>query len=266
MQTVIQHSLDTNIAKQISVDFQIYNAHIRHQVCVDLNALRQQYQTDFNAVPKIDFAQVKLFIFDMDSTLINIECIDEIADFANLKPQIAALTRRAMCGELDFNISLIERTALLKGLDIGILERVYTERLALNPGGRALIEFFKNRGVKTAVVSGGFDFFSNRLAAEIGLNYARANKLGIKNSQLTGKVEGDIINAHAKAKFVIELCEICKISTGQAMVAGDGANDLEMMSIAGVSVAYHAKPVVVKNADIVINFGGLDKIIDFFVG
>ena len=186
------------------------------------------------------------------------------ADFANLKPQVSAITERAMQGELDFNSSLVERVALLKYLDTSVLDQVYTQRLQVNPGGEALIQFFKNRGIYSAVVSGGFTYFTDRLAKDIGLNHSRANVLEIEDSQLTGKVKGGIINATAKAKFVKELCDQYSISTSQTIVAGDGANDLEMMAIAGLSIAYHAKPLVVKKANIVISYGGLDNIMDFF--
>jgi phosphoserine phosphatase len=270
MKTIIQHSTDLEIATHISAtyhcDIKPYNNHIRlytNQV-IDLNELRQTHSTDFNYLPTLDFSQIKLFVSDMDSTLINIECIDEIADFANIKPQVAAITERAMQGELDFNASLIERVSLLKGLDIGVLDKVYTERLQVNPGGKDLIKFFKDQGIRSAVVSGGFTYFTHRLAKNIGLDHDRANELDIENNQLTGITQGSIINATAKAEFVVELCEQYDISPNQVIVAGDGANDLEMMSIAGLSVAYHAKPSVIKQANIVISFGGLDKIVDLF--
>ena len=270
MKTIIQHSTDLEVATSISAthhcDIKPYNNHIRlytDQV-IDLNELRQAHLTDFNYLPAIDFSQIKLFESDMDSTLINIECIDEIADFANIKPQVAAITERAMNGELDFNSSLIERVSLLKNLDISVLNQVYSERLQVNPGGKELIQFFKTKGIKSAVVSGGFTYFTDRLAKDIDLNHSRANSLGVKNNQLTGEVQGNIINATAKAEFINELCNKYSISPEQVIVAGDGANDLEMMLIAGLSVAYHAKPLVEKKADIVISYGGLDNIIDFF--
>ena len=270
MQTIIQHSTDLETARKISAtyhcDVKPYSNHIRLYTdqAIDLNALRQTYSTDFNYLPEIDFSQIKLFVSDMDSTLINIECIDEIADFANLKPQVAAITERAMQGELDFNASLIERVALLKGLDVAVLNQVYTERLKVNPGGKDLIQFFKSQNIYNAVVSGGFTYFTNQLAKDIGLDHARANELDIENNQLTGITQGSIINASAKAEFVKELCQQYNISTEQVIVAGDGANDLAMMKVAGLSVAYHAKPSVLAQANIVISFGGLDKIRDFF--
>jgi phosphoserine phosphatase len=177
---------------------------------------------------------------------------------------VAAITELAMQGKLDFNASLIERVALLKGLNVSVLDQVYTERLQVNPGGVELIQFLKAKGVKSAVVSGGFTYFTNRLAKDIGLDHARANNLNIQNNQLIGTIQGDIINATAKAEFVNELCNQYAVSPEQVIAIGDGANDLEMMSIAGLSIAYHAKPLVVKKADIVISYGGLDNIMDFF--
>ena len=179
MKTIIQHSTDLEIATHISAtyrcDIKPYNNHIRlytNQV-IDLNELRQAYLTDFNHLPDLDFSQIKLFVSDMDSTLINIECIDEIADFANIKPQVAAITERAMQGELDFKTSLIERVALLKGLDIDVLNKVYADRLRVNEGGRELVQFLKTKSIKTSVVSGGFTFFTNRLAKDLGLDHSR---------------------------------------------------------------------------------------------
>lgn len=266
MQTLIQHNLDTKIAEQISVNFKVFNTHIRHQVSTDLNMLRGRYKVDFNYLPEqIDTSKIRLFVSDMDSTLINIECIDEIADFANLKPKVANITERAMLGELDFDASLIERVALLKDLDVGVLDRVYTQRLEVNPGGRELVQFLKKIGIACAVVSGGFTYFTERLAKDIGLDHMKANVLGIEQGKLTGVSEGKIINAQAKADFVKQLCEDYAINTDQCIVVGDGANDLKMMEVAGISVAYHAKKTVQETADIVINYGGLDKIMDLFI-
>ena len=271
MNTIIQHSINLEIATKISTkydcDFKRYSSHIRLHTDqqIDLDELRQNYQIDFNYLPdSFDFQKAAIFISDMDSTLINIECIDEIADFAGFKPQVANITERAMQGKLDFNASLIERVALLKGLNISVLDQVYTERLQVNPGGVELIQFLKDKGIKSAVVSGGFTYFTDRLAKDIGLDHARANNLSIKSNRLIGTIQGDIINATAKAEFVNELCNKYSVSPKQVIVAGDGANDLEMMSIAGLSIAYHAKPLVVEKANIVINHGGLDNIIDFF--
>jgi phosphoserine phosphatase len=177
---------------------------------------------------------------------------------------VAEITERAMQGELDFSASLIERVALLQGLDIAVLNRVYVERLKVNKGGEALIQFLKTQHIKTAVVSGGFTYFTQRLAQDIGLDYNRANTLAIEDNRLTGKVKGDIIDATAKAEFLAELCAKHQILPHQAIAIGDGANDLEMMAVAGLSVAYRAKPAVLEYADIVINYGGLDIMVDFF--
>ncbi len=270
MNTIILHTKDLHIANKIAdvigVTFESKPSHFRFSTdeSIDIEVLRKVFDVDINYLPVFNFSKVKLFVSDMDSTLINIECIDEIADFANLKPKVAKITERAMQGELDFNASLVERVALLKGLDISVLNRVYTERLKVNHGGKELIQFFKTQGIKTAVVSGGFKYFTHRLVQDIGLDCDCANELMVENNQLTGKVDGDIVNAATKAEFVSKLCGKYKISPSQVIVAGDGANDLEMMALSGLSVAYHANPIVIKKANIVINVSGLDKIMDLF--
>ena len=271
MKTIIQHSPNLEIAIQIAslhdCNVKQYNSHIRLYTNqeVDLDILRQDYQMDFNYLPDLfDFKRVALFVSDMDSTLINIECIDEIADFSGFKPQVASITERAMQGELDFNTSLVERVALLEGLNVEVLNKVYTERLQVNPGGKELIQFFKSKSIKSAVVSGGFTYFTDRLAKDIGLDHSRANVLEVDNNRLTGITQGDIVNAAAKAEFVHELCAQYSIDASQVIVVGDGANDLEMMNVAGLSIAYHAKRIVAEQADITINVGGLDKIMDLF--
>ncbi len=270
MNIIILHTQDLAIANKmaeiIGVGFEVKATHCRFVVDerIEIAPLREALGVDVNYLPAFDFAQAKVFVSDMDSTLINIECIDEIADFANLKPQVAAITERAMQGELDFNASLVERVALLKGLDESVLERVYTERLEVNHGGRELVQFLKTQGLITAVVSGGFTYFTQRLAQDIGLDYNHANTLTIKENRLTGEVEGEIVNAAIKAEFVTQLCTKTQSTPSQMIVVGDGANDLAMMAVAGLSVAYHAKTIVAEKADIVINVGGLDKIIDLF--
>ena len=271
MKTVILHSQDLAIAKLVSkkVDAVIQHkrTHFRFTTnkIIDLDALREVFKLDFNFVPE-SFSPNKtaLLVSDMDSTLINIECIDEIADFANLKPQVAKITELAMQGKLDFDASLAQRVALLKGLDVSVLEKVYTNKLQVNSGGKELIDFLKRKHIKSAVVSGGFTYFTDRLTKDIGLDYSRANILEVENGCLTGLTQGSIINAKAKADFVHELCQLHTFEATQVIVVGDGANDLEMMKVAGLSVAYHAKSIVAKQADISINIGGLDKIIDLF--
>ena len=206
----------------------------------------------------------KLAVMDMDSTLITIECIDEIADMQGLKPQVAAITEAAMRGELDFRESLARRVALLKGLDVGALQRVYDERLKLSPGAGQLIDGFKRAGIKTLLVSGGFTFFTDRVKARLGLDYANSNTLGVAEGRLTGMVDGAVIDADAKAAKLRETCALIGCEPSQAIAIGDGANDLKMMAAAGLSVAYHAKPVVRQQASFAISHNGLDALLKLF--
>ena len=195
--------------------------------------------------PTAKLADFGLVAMDMDSTLITIECIDEIADFCGLKAEVAAITEASMRGEIkDFNESLTRRVALLKGLDAGALERVYEERLRLSPGAERMLEGARAAGLKTLLVSGGFTFFTERLKTRLGLDYTRANTLEIVDGKLTGKVVGDIVNADEKARTLIDTCEKIGIEPKRAIAMGDGSNDLKMMAEAGLSVAFRAKPVV----------------------
>ena len=205
-----------------------------------------------------------LLVMDMDSTLITIECIDEIADMQGLRPQVAAITEAAMRGELEFRDSLLRRVALLAGLDAGALQRVIDERLQLSPGAETMLAAVRAAGMKTLLVSGGFSFFTQRMQARLGLDYTRANELEIVDGKLTGRVLGEIIDAQAKRRTVESTCALLGLTTAQAIVMGDGANDLEMMAIAGMSVAFHAKPVVRQKADVALNFVGLDGILALF--
>jgi len=206
-------------------------------------------------------ADFGLVAMDMDSTLITIECIDEIADMQGLKPQVAAITEAAMRGELDFAASLTRRVALLEGLDAAALERVYDERLRISPGGEAMLAAVKAAGLKTLLVSGGFTFFTERLKARLGLDYTHANVLEIDNGKLTGRVIGGIVDAAEKMRTVQRVCADIGVDTKQAIVMGDGANDLKMMSVAGLSVAFRAKPVVRAQANVALNFAGLDGLL-----
>jgi phosphoserine phosphatase len=210
----------------------------------------------------IDFGLVAM---DMDSTLITIECIDEIADFCGLKDEVAAITEASMRGEIkDFDESLTRRVALLKGLDAGALERVYEERLQLSPGAEVMLAGARAAGLKTLLVSGGFTFFTDKLAARLGLDFTRANTLEIVDGKLTGKVTGEIINAEMKARTLRETCATLGIDPAQAIAMGDGSNDLKMMAEAGLSVAFRAKPVVREAADVAFNFVGLDGVLRLF--
>lgn len=209
-----------------------------------------------------ELSEFKLVAMDMDSTLITIECIDEIADMQGLKPQVAAITEAAMRGELDFAASLTQRVALLEGLDAAALQRVYDERLKLSPGAEAMLEAVQKAGLKTLLVSGGFTFFTERLKQRLGLDYTHANELEIVDGKLTGKVLGGIVDAEEKQRTVERVCAELGISPSEAIVMGDGANDLKMMGIAGLSVAFRAKPVVRSQADVALNFVGLDGILN----
>ncbi len=236
--------------------------HKRPLSAAALLQLRQQLHFDINPVPAdFDPGGIRLLISDMDSTLINIECVDEIADFANLKSEVASVTEAAMRGELDFADSLMQRVHLLKGLDEGVLQRVYSSRLKLNPGAEQLLAGLKQRGIKTALVSGGFTYFTERLKQRLSLDFSLANVLAVDNGRLTGKIAGDIVGADAKRDFLIQLCKELNIEPRQAVAVGDGANDLKMMIPAGLSVAYRAKPAVQEQADVAINRGGLDSIL-----
>ena len=207
-------------------------------------------------------ADYTLLAMDMDSTLITIECIDEIADMQGLKPQVAAITESAMRGEIAFAESLRQRVALLAGLEAHALHKVYEERLRLSPGAEELLAAVKAADIKTLLVSGGFTFFTDHLRARLGLDFSNANQLEIVDGTLTGKVHGAIVDAQAKKETVKTVCDGLGIHPSQAIVMGDGANDLEMMSIAGLSVAYRAKPVVREQADVALNFCGLDGLLN----
>ena len=225
----------------------------------DLSAYCFSHAIDFGFVPAAQkLSEFGLVVMDMDSTLINIECIDEIADMQGLKPQVAEITEAAMRGELDFAESLRRRVALLKGLDESALQRVYDERLQLNPGAEKMLVELKKCGIKTLLVSGGFVFFTERLKARLGLDFAYANTLEIAHGKLTGRVLGDIVDAAAKADFLIQTRTTLGLQASQVIAMGDGANDLKMMRAAHVGIAYHAKPVVRAQANYALNFVGLD--------
>ncbi|NOZ55075.1 MAG: phosphoserine phosphatase SerB [Gammaproteobacteria bacterium] len=228
----------------------------------ELSALRQKISCDINMLPEwFDPAQVRLLITDMDSTLISIECIDEIADFLGIKPDVAAITRAAMRGEIDFNTSLQQRVSLLKGLSADVLHNVYNERLRLNSGAKVLMTSLRNAGIKTALVSGGFTYFTERLESRLQLDYSLANQLEIIDNRLTGVVLGQIVDGSVKAAYLTQIAHQNNIPLSATIAVGDGANDLEMMNKAGLGIAYHAKPSVQQQADIVFNHSGLDAIL-----
>lgn len=228
----------------------------------DINAYCFERQIDYGFVPADrHLSDFGLVVMDMDSTLISIECIDEIADMQGLKPEVAAITEEAMRGEIDFAESLRRRVALLKGLDEGALQRVYDERLQLNPGAELMLAELKKHGIKTLLVSGGFLFFTERLKPRLGLDYTHANTLEIVDGKLTGRVLGEILDAKGKADWLVKMRDELGLKPEQVIAMGDGANDLKMMEEAGVSIAYHAKPVVREQASYAFNFIGLDGLI-----
>ncbi|MHB0973668.1 MAG: phosphoserine phosphatase SerB [Thiobacillus sp.] len=202
-----------------------------------------------------------LLVMDMDSTLITIECIDEIADMQGLKPQVSAITEAAMRGEIDFAESLRRRVSLLAGLDQSALQRVYDERLRLSPGAEILLAAARAAGIRTLLVSGGFTFFTERLKPRLGLDYTAANTLEVADGKLTGRVLGDIVDAQGKADWLNRVRGQLGLKKGQVIAMGDGANDLKMMAEAGVSIAYRAKPVVRAQASYALNRVGLDGVI-----
>ena len=207
----------------------------------------------------------KVLAMDMDSTLINIECIDEIAAFGGVKEQVASITEAAMRGEIkDFSESLIRRVAFLKGLSADVLQSVYEQKLRLNPGAEKLVATAKQAGLKVLLVSGGFTFFTEKLKARIGLDAAHANVLGAENGLLTGHVVGRILDAQGKADTLRAFAQDCGATANQIIAIGDGANDLKMLGLAGYSVAYRAKPVVRVQAKFALNVSGLDGVLNWF--
>jgi phosphoserine phosphatase len=230
-----------------------------------LQAIQEQClvaQLDVYHGSQRQLADFKLVAMDMDSTLITIECIDEIADMQGLKPQVAEITEAAMRGEIEFQESLIRRVGLLKGLEASALQRVYDQRLQLSMGAENMLTQMQQAGLKTLLVSGGFTFFTERMKSRLNLDYTHANVLEIVDDKLTGKVIGTIVDADEKKRTVEKVCEELGISPQQAIVMGDGANDLKMMGIAGLSVAFRAKPVVRAQASVALNFVGLDGVLN----
>jgi phosphoserine phosphatase len=213
--------------------------------------------------PPLSLRAFKAIAFDMDSTLISIECIDEIADAAGRKAEVAAITEAAMRGEItDFKDSLRRRVALLKGVPAEALQQVYDQRLKLNPGAPELINAAKAAGLQTLLVSGGFTFFADRVRERLGMHEAHSNVLEVQGGLLTGQVLGDIVDGEAKKQHLLALCARIGCEPSQAIAVGDGANDLPMMGAAGLSVAYHAKPKVREQAMVAINQGGLDRLLE----
>ena len=228
----------------------------------------ERFGVDAANVPNgLRLADFRLLAIDMDSTLVTMETLDEIADMAGLKAEVAAITEAAMRGEIkDFSESLTRRMALLKGVGEDLIERVYQERLHLSPGAEILLAAAKAAGLKTMLVSGGFTHFTERLKERLGFDYAFANQFDIANQRLTGRVLGPIVDGAFKARAVQQCCQDIGCPPSQAIAIGDGANDLGMMAVAGLSVGYHAKPVVREKATWSMRKGGLDVVVGWFGG
>ena len=214
--------------------------------------------------PPLPLAHFKLVAFDMDSTLINIECIDEIAEVVGRKTEVAAITEAAMRGEIaDYASSLRQRLALLRGVPLRALQEVYARHLQLNPGVEAFVQACRAAGLKTLLVSGGFTFFSERIRARLQLDFARANMLEVENGCLTGALVprpwGEIVDGAEKKRVLLEVAELMGITPEQTIAVGDGANDLPMMGVAGLSIAFHPKPAVREQAMLAITSGGMDR-------
>jgi phosphoserine phosphatase len=224
-----------------------------------------QSQLDYAFVPSDrKLSDFRLLVMDMDSTLITIETVDELADLVGRKEEVAAITDLAMRGEIEYDESLRKRVAVLKGLDESALARLYDERLRLSPGAEKLIAGVKRAGLKVLLVSGGFTHITERLRVRLGLDYTKSNTLKVVNGKLTGEIEGHIVNAGVKRESLLAISDELRIRKDQIIAIGDGANDLRFMGEAGVSIAYHAKPVVRQKATHCLNHVGLDGTLNMF--
>ncbi|UOO78256.1 phosphoserine phosphatase SerB [Neisseria sp. Dent CA1/247] len=234
------------------------------QVGETLSRTLQEQSIDYAVLPDMAFSDLGLIVSDMDSTLITIECVDEIAAGVGLKEQVTEITEQAMRGELDFEQSLRRRVALLAGLDARVLQEVYDKVLQLSPGAEYLLDECKKHGVKFLLVSGGFTFFTERLQQRLGFEYQHANVLEISDGKLTGKLVGKIVDAQTKADLLAEYRTKLGLQAHQVLAMGDGANDIPMLLESGVGIAYRAKPKAQAYADACIRFGGLEAVRGWF--
>jgi phosphoserine phosphatase len=225
-----------------------------------LRAAREDLPIDVVVQPA-ENRRKKLFLADMDSTMIGQECIDELADFAGLKAHVAAITERAMRGEIDFEPALRERVALLKGLPVGVVDEVLAKRITLTPGGRELVATMRAHGAYTCLISGGFTLFTSAIAARIGFQESRGNELLVADGKLSGEVAEPILGRAAKLATVLELRESFDLDAIDTMAVGDGANDLDMIQSAALGIAYHAKPAVAAAAHARIDYGNLTALL-----
>ena len=245
---------------EVAVDIPFDGSEDIGAIVTRLREARGDLPIDIVVQPRID-RRKKLFLADMDSTMIGQECIDELADFAGLKAHVAAITERAMRGEIAFEPALRERVALLKGLPVGVIDEVLKTRITLTPGGRELVGTMRAHGAYTCLISGGFTLFSNAVAAMIGFDENRANELKVEDGKLTGAVAEPILGREAKLATLIEQREAFDLDNLDTLVVGDGANDLGMIEAAGLGVAYHAKPAVAAAAAARIDHGDLTALL-----
>ena len=271
IQTLIVHHHNIETAKKVALhingELEARKSHYRVHTKsnFEIENLRSHHSVDLNIFDQgFDYDNIKLMVSDMDSTLISIETIDEVARQVGLSNEVSYITEEAMQGQLDFSESFKKRLSILKGVGTESFNNVYKNKMELNPGASELVKFLKSINIKTALVSGGVNFFAEKVTDVLGIDTYRANDVEIKNEALTGKVLGAVVDAKAKANYIEELCNYYELSLKQVIAIGDGANDLEMMKLAGLSVAYHGKPILKKSCNIQINFGGLESLIDFF--
>src|SRR4051812_37448415 len=245
---------------EVAIDIPFEGEGERHKIEARLRDLRGDMPIDIVVQPEA-VRRKKLFLADMDSTMIGQECIDELADFAGLKPHVAAITERAMRGEIAFEPALRDRVALLKDLPISVVDEVLAKRIKLTPGGRHLVMTMRAHGAHTCLISGGFTLFTGPIAAKIGFQENRANELVIAEGKLTGEVREPIIGRDAKLATLIELRESFDLDEIDTLAVGDGANDLGMIEAAGLGVAYRAKPAVSDAAAARIDHGDLTALL-----
>jgi phosphoserine phosphatase len=245
---------------EVAVDIPFESSESVAAIVTRLQEAREDLPIDIVVQPQID-RRKKLFLADMDSTMIGQECIDELADFAGLKAHVAAITERAMRGEIAFEPALRERVTLLKGLPTSVVDDVLKQRITLTPGGRELVATMRAHGGYTCLISGGFTLFTNAVAAMIGFQKNRANELKVADGKLTGEVAEPILGRAAKLATLVELRESFDLDNLDTLVVGDGANDLGMIEAAGLGVAYRAKPAVAAAAAARIDHGDLTALL-----
>jgi phosphoserine phosphatase len=248
------------LSNEVAVDIPFTGSEDISAITARLREARGDLPIDVVVQPQID-RRKKLFLADMDSTMIGQECVDELADFAGLKAHVAGITERAMRGEIAFEPALRERVALLKGLSVGVIDEVLKTRITPTPGGRALVMTMRAHGAYTCLISGGFTLFTNAIAARIGFQENRANELKVEDGKLSGEVTEPILGRATKLATLIELREAFDLDNLDTLVVGDGANDLGMIEAAGLGVAYHAKPAVAAAAHVRVEYGDLTALL-----